>query len=244
MSYFRQKTTGFPFEGRLVRDSEEPRRQSPLAGQAAERPSRRGYDQRMRQWDELEPVWREVFHLMWESYVTGTIPVGAVVADRTGEILSRGRNRIFDANEDGQLSRSRLAHAEINALVGLPSNRTYESFTLYTALEPCHLCLSAAIAVRVGTVQYAAADPYGGAVGKLVPSADHRAHPVAIEGPLTGAAARLPELLHIAHFLWRLPNGGVMRFYRERRPELVAVAATLPAPDAGASLADAFSALP
>jgi tRNA(Arg) A34 adenosine deaminase TadA len=194
-------------------------------------------------WDELEPPWRDVFHLMWEAYVSGTIPVGAVVVDDGGEILSRGRNRIFDATMNGQLGRSRLAHAEINALVGLRSDRTYENLTLYTALEPCHLCLSAAIAVRIGSVRYAAADPYGGAVDKLVPSADHRAHPVAIVGPLEGPAAQLPELLHIAHFLWRLPNGGVTSFYRHTRPELVAAAAALPAPDAGATLADAWAAL-
>jgi tRNA(Arg) A34 adenosine deaminase TadA len=197
----------------------------------------------MAAWDELELAWREVFSLMWEAYLSGTIPVGAVVVDQAGQILSRGRNRIFDATMDGQLGNSRLAHAEINALVGLPSTRTYEDLTLLTALEPCHLCLSAAIAVRVGTVRYAAGDPYGGAVGKLMPSADHHAHPVMIDGPLTGTAAQLPELLHIAHFLWRLPNGGVITFYREARPELVDAAAALPAPDAGATLADAWAAL-
>jgi tRNA(adenine34) deaminase len=197
----------------------------------------------MAAWDEFAPAWHEVFHLMWEAYQTGTVPVGAVVVDEEGEILSRGRNRIFDATTDGQLGRSRLAHAEINALVGLPSYRTYEDLTLYTALEPCHLCLSAAIAVRVGTVRYAAPDPYGGAVGKLIPSADHRAHPLAIDAPLTGPAAELPDLLHIAHFLWRVPNGSVISFYRKTRPDLVAAAAALPAPDAGASLADLLAAI-
>src|SRR2546427_509346 len=93
-------------------------------------------------------AWRQVFDLMWEAYLSGTIPVGAVVVDGAGEILGRGRNRIFDATTDSQLGHSRLAHAEINALVGLPSDRTHENLTLYTALEPCHLCLSAATAVR------------------------------------------------------------------------------------------------
>jgi tRNA(Arg) A34 adenosine deaminase TadA len=197
----------------------------------------------MFEWDGLSAAWREVFELMWESYVSGTIPVGAVVMDDAGNVVGRGRNRIFDAGSDGQLGGSRLAHAEINALVGLPSDRTHEDLTLYTALEPCHLCLSAAIAVRVGAVCYAASDPYGGAVGKLVPSADHHAHPVSIEGPLDGPAARLPELLHIAHFLWRKPNGGVVNFYRDSRPDLVAAAAVLPAPDSDATLTDALTVL-
>ena len=119
---------------------------------------------------------------MWDAYVAGTIPVGAVVVDAAGEVVSRGQNRIFDDVQDKHLARSRLAHAELNALIQLGSERTYEAFSLYTALEPCHLCLSAAISVRIGTLHYAAPDPYGGAVGKLIPSKDHDAHPLKIEG--------------------------------------------------------------
>jgi tRNA(adenine34) deaminase len=113
----------------------------------------------MAEWDELPAPWPEVFSLMWEAYLAGTIPVGAVVVDEAGEIVSRGRNRIFDDTRNGHLGRSRLAHAELNALVGLTSERTYEGFTVYTALEPCHLCLSAAISVRIGSLRYAAPDP-------------------------------------------------------------------------------------
>jgi hypothetical protein len=142
-----------------------------------------------------------------------------------------------------QLGRTRLAHAELNALLDLSAERTYEDFTLYTALEPCHLCLSAMYSVRVGNLRYAAVDPYGGAVGKLLPSADHDAHPVTVEGPLPGAAGRLPELLHVAHFLWRLPDSNFMRVYRSTRPELVAAAKALPPPRSGATLADAVAAL-
>ena len=197
----------------------------------------------MAEWDELEAPWPEVFSLMWEAYLAGTIPVGAVVVDEAGEVVSRGRNRIFSDASDGHLARSRLAHAELNALVGLTSERTYEGFTLYTALEPCHLCLSAAISVRIGSLRYAAPDPYGGAVGKLIPSADHEAHPLEVDGPLTGIPGRLPELLHVAHFLWRVPSGGVTTFYRSFAPDLVAAAQALPRPDAVATLAEVFAAL-
>ena len=187
--------------------------------------------------------WDDVLELMWEAYTAGTIPVGAVVVDEAGAVMARGRNRIFDDSGARGLGRSRLAHAEVDALVQLESDRTYTGWTLYTALEPCHLCLAAAIAVRVGRIRYAAADPYGGAVGLLLPSADHLAHPIEVEGPLEGLRGRLPEVLHIAHFLRRVPDGGVVTFYRERFPELVDVARTLPPPDAGATLAAAFAAL-
>jgi tRNA(Arg) A34 adenosine deaminase TadA len=192
---------------------------------------------------DLEHPWPEVFALMWQAYQARTIPVGAVVLNEAHEVVSRGRNRIFDESRDGQLGRSRLAHAEVNALVALSSERTYEGFTLYTALEPCHLCLSATIAVRIGRLRYAGADRFAGAVGKVVATADHQAHPLDVEGPLDGAAGRLPELLHIAHCVRRIPSGGVATHYRQSRPDLVAAAERLPPPDSSASLDDAFAAL-
>jgi tRNA(adenine34) deaminase len=189
-------------------------------------------------WQELADPWPDVFALMWEAYCAGTIPVGAVVVDGDGGIVSRGRNRIFDEAEHGHLARTRLAHAEINALVSLSSDRTYEDHTLYTALEPCHLCLSATFSVRIGTLRYAAADVYGGAVGKLVPGADHALHPVTVDGPLGGAAGSLAELLLVAHFLSRGGAFRVLDHYRSTKPELVARAARVPAPGDGATLAD------
>jgi tRNA(Arg) A34 adenosine deaminase TadA len=191
---------------------------------------------------KLDPPWGEVFELMWEAYAAGTIPVGAVVADGEGTVVARGRNRIHDDAAAWQLGRSRLAHAEVNALAQLRPPATYEEHTLYSALEPCHLCAAASFSARVGLVRYAGEDPYAGGVGKLVPGPDHEAHPVAFEGPLPGVAGRLPELLHVAHMLWRVPDGNFVRFYREARPDVVAAAASLPAPDAGAHLADAFAA--
>jgi tRNA(adenine34) deaminase len=193
------------------------------------------YDRRV-----LESPWDEVFDLMWDAYSAGTVPVGAVVVDATGAVVARGRNRIFDQPTGRALGASRLAHAEINALLSLSSERTYEDWALYSALEPCHLCLAAANAARVGTVCFAAADRYGGATGKLVPSADHLAHPVTVEGPLPGEAGRLPELLLVAFFLFRRPDGDVMRFFEENDPELVAAAREMPAPDGGATLDQAL----
>jgi len=189
----------------------------------------------------LEPLWDEVFDLMWEAYRAGTIPVGAVVTDESGAIVARGRNRIFDAPAGRELGASRLAHAEINALSALSSDRTYEGWTLWSALEPCHLCLSAAHSVRVGTVRFAGRDRYGGATGKLLPSADHLAHPLTIEGPLTGDEGRFPELLLVAFFLWRRPDGDVVRFFSDNDPALVRTALHLSSPDEARTLEKAMA---
>lgn len=184
----------------------------------------------------LEPPWPTVFELMWEAYLAGSIPVGAVVADDAGTVVARGRNRVFDDAHDGQLAGTRLGHAEINALVGLSSRETYPPLTLYTALEPCHLCLAAATSARIGRLRYAASDPYGGAVGKLLPSEDMRLHPLVVEGPLEGDAGLLPELMLVRHMLWRIPASNVVAFYRRKAPDLLERAAALPAPPDGTTL--------
>jgi hypothetical protein len=103
------------------------------------------------------------------------------------------------------------------------------------------VCLAAAFSTRIGCVSFASADAYGGSVGKLLPSRDHIAHPVRVDGPLDGPAGTLPEALLVAHCLWRRPEGDVVRFYREQRPELVELASALPAPGAPATLPAVYS---
>lgn len=193
--------------------------------------------------DLLPAPWRETFELMWEAYVAGTIPVGAVVAGVDDVVVSRGRNRIFGDRVAEHLGGTRLAHAEINALVGLSSDAVYEGLTLYTALEPCHLCLAAATTARVGRVTYAGADRYGGAVGMLLPSEDMLAHPIVVEGPRSGVTGLLPELLHLRHMLWRVPGSNVARIYRDAAPELIERALQLPSPDEASTLDEAFAAI-
>ena len=75
-------------------------------------------------WGRVEAPWRASFHLAWEAFAAGTIPVGAVVVDEAGRIVAEGRNRIFnDAAPARQLAATRLAHAELNALAQLSNAR-------------------------------------------------------------------------------------------------------------------------
>jgi tRNA(Arg) A34 adenosine deaminase TadA len=186
----------------------------------------------MGEWDELEPAWREAFRLAWEAYGAGTIPVGAVVTGEDGQILARGRNRIFDANAPtGQIFGSRVAHAEINVLVQLPVDRRYEDCVLWTTLEPCSQCIGAAWLSTIGTVRFAAADVYAGAskaIERHIEAADSfkRDH-MLVEGPIDGPAAVFAELLHAEIFLRTRPESSVSQAYRQRRPELAALAERL-----------------
>ena len=85
----------------------------------------------------------------------GEVPVGAVVVDdASGVVVARGRNAI-EARQDAS------AHAELCALrlaAAARSNWRLSNCTLYSTLEPCIMCMSAAYAFRIGRVVYGAPD--------------------------------------------------------------------------------------
>ena len=115
-------------------------------------------------WGALSDPWRACVSLAWESYQAGSLPIGAVVVDPSGNVLSRGRNRIHErGGEAGTLSGHKLAHAEINALIALDYDR-YEpgDCVLYTTTEPCPLCVGATRMADVREVRYAAREPWAG----------------------------------------------------------------------------------
>jgi tRNA(Arg) A34 adenosine deaminase TadA/beta-phosphoglucomutase-like phosphatase (HAD superfamily) len=95
----------------------------------------------------------------------GEIPIGSVVVDGDGTILGRGCNR---ARETGSYTR----HAEIEALedaagTDLPDR---SGVVLVTTLEPCAMCLGAAVEGGIDAVVYALEAPENGAVGRMRPS--------------------------------------------------------------------------
>jgi tRNA(Arg) A34 adenosine deaminase TadA len=131
----------------------------------------------------------------------------------------------------GQIFGSRVAHAEINALVQLGTERRYFDCTLWTTLEPCAQCIGAAWLSTIGRVVFAATDVYGGAsklIERQIEAADSaRDFHMAVEGPLAGSAGVFSELLHVAFFVDLDPAHHVAATFRERRPELVALAERL-----------------
>ena len=83
----------------------------------------------------------------------GERPIGAVVVV-AGEVVSRGRSR-------QNALRSQLAHAELEALQngGEAVWERYREAVLFTTVEPCPLCLGAAVMADVPHVVYALHDP-------------------------------------------------------------------------------------
>jgi tRNA(adenine34) deaminase len=91
----------------------------------------------------------------------GDVPVGAVLLDPDGAVLSVGRNR---REED----RDPTAHAEvvaIRAAAGIRGDWHLDDCTLVVTLEPCVLCAGAILAARIPRVVFGAWDEKAGAAG-------------------------------------------------------------------------------
>jgi tRNA(adenine34) deaminase len=108
------------------------------------------------------------------SEAAGEVPVGAIVV-REGRELARAHNAPIAACDP-------TAHAELLALrAAARATGEYRlpGTTLYATLEPCPMCIGAALLARVDRVVYAAADPKHGAAGTVVdlaavPAFNHR----------------------------------------------------------------------
>lgn len=96
-----------------------------------------------------------------KAYAQEEVPVGAVLVDPHGEILSRGCNAPIARCDP-------TAHAEIVVL--REAARTLRNYrlpgtTLYVTLEPCAMCLGAMMQARIGTLVFGAHDPKAGVLG-------------------------------------------------------------------------------
>jgi tRNA(Arg) A34 adenosine deaminase TadA len=147
----------------------------------------------------LDTAWQRALELAWQSLLAGTTPVGAVVISPAGEVVAEGRGRRYEHPDgDGrQLAYCRIAHAEINALAGLPPTQQYEDHILLTTLEPCCMCLGAVVQSAITRVHFAGRDPYGGASDLVIDTPQARRRPPAVTGPLPDVRGRFAELLHV-----------------------------------------------
>jgi tRNA(adenine34) deaminase len=123
----------------------------------------------------MQAQWmEEAFALAGEAGADGEVPIGAVIADREGRIIGRGRNR----REAGDP----LGHAELYAIAEaakVMGDWRLERTTMAVTLEPCAMCAGALVNARVERLIFAAYDPkagFCGSLGNLVqdPRLNHR----------------------------------------------------------------------
>ena len=94
-------------------------------------------------WENLSLLWQACLEQAWEAYCDDCYPIGAVVTDENGKILTRGRNRIYENRpRHGRERGNELAHAEVEALraLDIPAIDLH-SCILFTTTEPCPMCM-------------------------------------------------------------------------------------------------------
>lgn len=98
-----------------------------------------------------------------KAFSADEVPVGAILVDQDGEILSAAFNQTISRHDP-------TAHAEISALRKAGQkikNYRFVNTTLYVTVEPCIMCMGAIIHSRVSHVVFGTPDPKWGAAGSL-----------------------------------------------------------------------------
>ena len=94
---------------------------------------------------------------------SGDVPVGAVMLNKEGAIISMGNNQ-------RELLKDPLAHAEIVAIKSAARSLgawRLEECTLVVTLEPCAMCAGAIMQARIPRVVFGAWDEKAGASGSM-----------------------------------------------------------------------------
>ena len=104
---------------------------------------------------------QQAISLASEVKSSGDVPVGALIVNEVGEIISFGKNEREKDNDS-------TAHAEIVVIRGagkkLGSWRL-DDLTLIVTLEPCVMCAGAILQSRIKRLVFGAFDQKAGAVG-------------------------------------------------------------------------------
>ncbi len=80
-----------------------------------------------------------------QGLAEGGIPIGAALFTRSGELLSRGRNRRVQQGDPS-------VHGETDAFRRAGRQRSYRDLVMVTTLAPCWYCSGLVRQFRIGTV--------------------------------------------------------------------------------------------
>ena len=122
---------------------------------------------------------REALILAKQAAEQGEIPVGALVVNSEGEIISSAYNL-------RETQKNATAHAEILAIekaCSVLGGWRLQGCTLYVTLEPCPMCAGALVNSRIDRVVFGAYDMQAGCCGSVV---DFNAYPFNHAFEITG----------------------------------------------------------
>lgn len=108
----------------------------------------------------------EIVQLCIDALKMGSLPIGCVIVNGSGNIISKGMNAIHESNFSGYpVFGNSIAHAELNALVSMkriPDNMEISDYVIYTSMEPCVMCFGAIYMSGIRNVVYGMKDGVGG----------------------------------------------------------------------------------
>lgn len=176
-------------------------------------------------WSDLLKPWQVCLELAWEAYCEDCFPIGAVVTNAGGEVISRGRNRVFEKHFPGGRSNGHaLAHAEVEALQGIVDYDAIDPHTciLYTTTEPCPMCMGTFYMSGLRTLYYAARDPYAGSANMLGTTWYLSHKPIKISGPDPALESTIVSLFveqELGIYAGKIPEGLFWESYGKAIPE-------------------------
>ncbi len=112
---------------------------------------------------EYEHYMKFALNEAYKAYEGREVPVGAVIV-YDNQVIARACNQI-------KLLKDPTAHAEMIAITQAASfmhNERLNGCDLYVTIEPCAMCVGAAILGRVRKIIYGAPDPKTGACGSVI----------------------------------------------------------------------------
>ena len=106
---------------------------------------------------------QQALEIAKSALASGDVPVGALILNPAGKVISTGFNRREIDNDPS-------AHAEIVALrqaALIENSWRLDGHTIVVTLEPCAMCAGAISQARIKTLVFGAWDAKAGAVGSV-----------------------------------------------------------------------------
>jgi HAD superfamily hydrolase (TIGR01509 family) len=143
----------------------------------------------------LETLMGEALAVAREALKNGEAPIGCVLADGLGRVIARGHNQL-NATKD------RTAHAEMQAFRAAAGKVPdgVKDLILVSTLEPCVMCLGAAMEAAVDTIAYGLQAPADSGTGRVAPPQSPESQMPRIVGRILAERSRelFEEFLKVA----------------------------------------------
>jgi tRNA(Arg) A34 adenosine deaminase TadA len=109
-------------------------------------------------YQDLSKEWRIAFGLSVGAFRHGSLPIGCLVIDSKGKIISQQRAHMVYGDRRSNVTQ----HAEMVALSKIPVPALEQRLTLYTTVEPCPMCFGATNVARIACLHFGTPDPWAG----------------------------------------------------------------------------------